>query len=89
MYAIKNNDNHETCHHDFNFHSYDIYFVEFAPTTIDEKIFACVESNKFSMLLCHEKISLCDDYIVDFLHDATKNNYEGEIMLLGIAIISI
>ena len=40
MYAIKNNDNHETCHHDFNFHSHDSYFVEFAPTTIDEKKFA-------------------------------------------------
>ena len=29
MYAIKNNDNHETCHHDFNFHSHDSYFGEF------------------------------------------------------------
>ncbi len=42
MYAIKNNDNHETCHHDFNFHSHDSYFVEFAPTTIDEKKYAFV-----------------------------------------------
>ena len=37
-YAIKNKDNHETCHHDFNFQldyaSHDSYFVEFAPTTI-------------------------------------------------------
>ena len=31
MYAIKNNDNHETFHHDFNFQSHDSYFVEFAP----------------------------------------------------------
>ena len=77
MYAIKNNDNHETCHHDFNFHSHDSYFVEFAPTTIDEKKFAYVESNKFSMLLCHENNALCDNYIVDFLHDATENYYEG------------
>src|SRR3990170_2994753 len=52
MYPIKNNDNHETCHHDFNFHSHDSYFVEFAPTTIDEKKFAYVESDKISMLLC-------------------------------------
>src|SRR3989337_2697876 len=35
MYAIKNNDNNETCHHDFNFHSHDSYFLEFASTTID------------------------------------------------------
>ena len=51
MYAIKNNDNHETCHHDFSFQldyaSHDSYFVEFAPTTIDENKFAYVESSKF------------------------------------------
>src|SRR3990170_6517430 len=41
MYAIKNNDNYETCHHDFNFQldyanqvCHDSYFVEFDPTTI-------------------------------------------------------
>ena len=43
MYAIKNNYNHETCHLDFNFQlnyaSHVSYFVEFAPTTIDEKNF--------------------------------------------------
>src|SRR5512132_2974313 len=58
LYAIKNNDNHETCHHDFSFQldyaSHDNYFVEFAPTTIDEKNFAYVESSKFSMLVDHE-----------------------------------
>ena len=45
-----NNDNNETCHHDFSFQldyaSHDSYFVEFAPTTIDENKFAYVESNK-------------------------------------------
>ena len=87
MYALKNNDNHETCHHDFNFHSHDSYFVEFAPTTIDKK-FAYVESNKFSMLLCHEKNALCDGYAVEFLHDATENIMREELMLVGIAIIS-
>ena len=40
LYAIKNNDNHETFHHDFNFQSHDSYFVEFSPTTIDENKFA-------------------------------------------------
>jgi len=76
MYAINNNDNHETCHHDFNFQSHDSYFVEFAPTTIDEKKFAYVESNKISMLMHHEKNALCDGYIVEFIHDATENYYE-------------
>ena len=38
IYDIKNNHNHETCHHDFYFQldyanqvSHDSYFVEFAP----------------------------------------------------------
>ena len=29
-YALKNNDNHETCHLDLNFQSHDSYFIEFA-----------------------------------------------------------
>ena len=35
-----------------------------------------IKSNKFSMLLVHEKNALCDIYIVEFIHDATKNYYE-------------
>ena len=76
MYVIKNNDNHETCHHDFNFQSHDSYLVEFAPTIIDENKFACVESNKFSMLVDHEKNALCDIYIDESIHDITENYYE-------------
>ena len=87
MNAINNNDNHETCHHDFNFHSHDCYIVEFAPTTIDEKNFAYEESSKFSMLVDHEKNALGAGYIVEFIHDATENYYE-EHMLIGIARIS-
>ena len=76
MYAIKNNDNNETCHHGFNFHSHDSYFVEFAPTTIDENKFAYVEISKISMLMHHEKNALCDSYITEFIHYATENYYE-------------
>ena len=86
MYAIKNNDNHETCHHDFNFQLYysnqvphDSYFVDFAPTTIHEKKFAYVESHKNSMFMHHENNALCDSYIVEFIHDATEIYYEGGI----------
>ena len=78
-YALKNNDNHETCHLDLNFQSYDSYFVEFAPTTIHEKNFAYEESSKFSMLVDHEKNDLGAGYIVEFIHDATENYYEGGI----------
>ena len=56
MYAIKNNYNHETCHHNFSFQSHDSYFVEFAPTTIDENKFAYVGSSKISMQVDHEKM---------------------------------
>ena len=75
MYAINNNDNHETCHHDFNFQSHDSYFVEFASTTTHEKKFAYVGSNKISMPMHHEKSDLCDSYIVELIHDATENYY--------------
>ena len=67
-YAIKNkflqvdHDNKDSC---------DSYFVEFAPTTIDD--FAYVESNKFSMLGDHDKKVLCDTYIVKFIHDPTES----------------
>ena len=80
MYAINNNDNHENCHLDFNFQldyaSHDSYFVEFAPTIMNEKKFAYVESNKISMPVDHEKNALCDSYIVEFIHDATQNYYK-------------
>ena len=72
-YAIKNNDNHETCHLDLNFQSHDSYFVEFDPTIPNEKSFAYVESSKFSMQVDHEKNSLGAGYIVEFIHDATEN----------------
>ena len=42
-----------------------------------EKRFAYVESNKNSMLVDYEKNALCDSYIVEFIHDATENYYEG------------
>ena len=41
------------------------------------RIFAYVESSNFSMLVDHEKDALCDGYIVEFIHDATENYYEG------------
>ena len=61
------------------FHSHDSYFVEFAPTTIHENKFAYVESSKISTLVDHEKNALCDSYIVEFIHDATKDYYERGI----------
>jgi len=57
--------------------SHDSYFVEFAPTTIDENKIAYVESNKISMLVDHEKNDLCESYIVEFIHGATENYYVG------------
>ena len=46
---------------------------------MNEKKFACVESNKISILVDHEKNALCDIYIVEFIHDATENYYEEGI----------
>ena len=49
------------------------------PTISNEKNFAYVESSKFSMLIDHEKNALCAGYIVEFIHHATENYYEGGI----------
>ena len=57
--------------------SHDSYFVEFAPTILNEKNFAYVESSKFSMHVGHEKNALGAGYIFEFIHDATENYYEG------------
>ena len=49
------------------------------PAIPNEKNFAYVESRKISMLVDHEKNSLCDGYIVELIHYATENYYEGGI----------
>ena len=49
------------------------------PTIPNEKNFAYVESRKISMLVDHENNALCDGYIVEFIHYATENYYEGGI----------
>ena len=36
-----------------------------------------MESNKISILGDHENNALCDGYIVEFIHDAAENYYEG------------
>ena len=92
MYAIKNNVNYETSHHDFNFQldyaSHGRYSVEFAPIIPNEKNFAYVESRKISMLVDHEHNAL---YVVILLNSfmmLLKIIMRGEYMLVGIAIIS-
>ena len=49
------------------------------PTILNEKNFAYVESSKFSMQVDHEKNALGAGYIVEFIHDATENYYDGGI----------
>jgi hypothetical protein len=56
----------------------DSYFVEFAPTTINKNDYVYVESINSFMHVAHDKIVLGDSYIVNFIHDATKSNYEIE-----------
>ena len=43
---------------------------------MNENKIAYVESNKFSMLLDHEKNALCDGYIDESICDGTENYYE-------------
>ena len=46
------------------------------PTIENENKIAYVESNKFSMLVDHEKNVLCNGYIDESIHDATENYYD-------------
>ena len=67
IYAINNKYNHETCHHNFIFHmdyinqvSHDSYFGEFPTTTMNDKNFASVGSNKNSILVHPKNNALCE-----------------------------
>ena len=88
MYAIKNNDNHESCHDDFNFHSHDSYFLEFAPATIDEKKFAYVESNKKLCMWIMKRMLYLIVILLNSFMVLLKIILGDEHMLVGIAIIS-
>ena len=89
-YAIKSSDDCiKTCHdYDYPFSEHypfnleTIYSIQVSydtPTIPNENKFAYVESSKISMQVDHEKNALCVCYIVEFIHDATENYYEGGI----------
>ena len=86
-YALKNNDNQETCHLDLNFQSHDSYFVEFAPTTIDENKFAYVESNKICLSVMKRVLYVIVILLNSFMM-LLKIIMREEHMLLHISIIS-
>jgi hypothetical protein len=54
----------------------DSYFVEFSPTTINKNDYVYVGSINSFMHMVHDKNVLCDSYIVNSIHDATKSYYE-------------
>ena len=89
-YVIKSSDYiYKTCHdygypfsEHYSFNVETIYSIQVSydtPTIPNEKNFAYVESNKNSMLVYHENNALGAGYIVEFIHDATENYYEGGI----------
>ena len=91
MYAIKNNYSHETCHHDFSFQlyyaSHDSYFVEFAPTTIDENKFACVEVIHFLCLWIMKRMLYVIVILLNSFMILLKITTREEHVLLHIAKI--
>ena len=63
-----------------------IYYDESMPPIYDDYCddtyaiknkLAYVESSKISLLVHHENNALCVGYIVEFIHYATENYYEG------------
>src|SRR3954467_8647420 len=84
-YAIKNE-----ClevYHDKN-NSCDSYFLEFAPTITNEKDFAYVESNKFSMLVDNDKKNYVILILLSLFMIPLEIIMRGEHMLIDISIIS-
>ena len=83
-YVIKSSDNY--CHNfenpfteHYSLNVGTIFSIQVSydtPTIVNENKIAYVESNKFSMLVDHEKNALCDGYIDESIHDATENYYE-------------
>jgi hypothetical protein len=59
-----------------NSENHDSYFVEFSPTTINNNDYVHVGIINSFMHMAHDKNVLCDDYIVNFTHDATEGYYE-------------
>ena len=64
-------------HYSFNVETIYSIQVSYDTPTIPYENFAYVESSKFSMQLDHEKNALGAGYIVEFIHDANENYYEG------------
>ena len=65
-------------HYSFNVET--IYSIQVSYDTAiipNEKNFAYMESNKISMQVDREKNDLGAGYIIEFIHDATENYYEG------------
>ena len=94
-YDIKNNDNHETCHYDFNVElshvnqvSHDSYFVEFAPTIMNEKKFAYVESNKNLCMWIMKRMLYVIVILLNLFMMLLKIIMREEDMLIDISIIS-
>jgi hypothetical protein len=56
----------------------DSYFVEFTRTTINKNDYVHMGSINSFMHMAHDKNVLCDSYIVNSIHDATKGYYERE-----------
>jgi hypothetical protein len=54
----------------------DRYVVEFAPTTVNKNDYVYVGSINSFMHVAHDKNVLCDSYVVNSIHDATKSYYE-------------
>ena len=88
MYAIKNNYNHETCHHDFNFHSHDSYFVEFAPLLLMRRNFLMWRVISFLYFCVMKMMLYVMDIFLNFFMMLMKIIMREELMLVGIAIIS-
>ena len=92
MYAIKNNDNHETCHHDFNFQLYyasrDSYSVNLLPLLFMRRNLLMWRVIKFLCFCVMKRMLYLIVILLNFFMILLTIIMREELMLVGIAIIS-
>ena len=88
MYAILDNDNHETSHYDFNFQSHDSYFVEFSPVLFMRINLLMWRVINFLCLWIMKRMLYVIVILLNSFMMLLKIIMREEYMLVGIAIIS-
>ena len=88
MYAIKNNDNHGTCHHDFNFTLMIVILLSLLPLLLMRRNFLMWRVISILCFCVMKRMLYVMVILLNFFMLLLKIIMREEYMLLGVAIIS-